>query len=95
MIQPVVEKMNGVIDGVLAPAPALLACAEVALVRVQVFDGVLGEPPFFISGELKLEGIDDHTGETFLNREDILDGAVVSAGQECVHRTVARRRSRT
>lgn len=62
------------IDRVLSPTPSFLARAQVALVRGQVVDGALAEPSFFIGGEPELEGIDDHTGETFLDRENILDG---------------------
>src|SRR5687767_10221888 len=72
--------MDGVIDRVLPPAPSLLARAEVALVRVHVVDLALGEPPLFIGAETELEGLDDHAGEAFLDREDILDGAVVCVG---------------
>ena len=85
-LQPVAQEMDGVIDRVLPPAPALLARAEVALVRVQVVDGALGEPSFFVGGEPELERIHDHPGETFLDREDILDGAVVGVRPQMIVR---------
>ena len=70
------------IDCVLSPAPSLLARAKVALVRGQVVDGARGEAAFFVGGELELEGFDDHTSEAFLDREDIVDDAVVGVGPQ-------------
>ena len=67
------QELDGVIDRVFPPAPRFLARPEVALVRVHVRDGTVGQPPVFVGGEPELEGVDDDTGEAFLNREDILD----------------------
>jgi hypothetical protein len=79
-----VEELDGVIDRVLSPTPSLLPSAEVALVRRNIVDGALGQPLFFVRRELELERVDDHTGEALLDRENILDGAVVGVGPQVV-----------
>jgi hypothetical protein len=84
--QSVVQELDGVIDRVLPPAPPFLPCAQIALVRVQVGDGTFGEPPFFVGAELELERVDDDAGESFLEREDVLDGPVVLVGPQVVVR---------
>ena len=62
------------------PAPCFVPGPEITFVRVQVADGVFTEAPLFVIGESELEGCNDHSSETFLHREDILEGAVVVLG---------------
>lgn len=85
-LESVSEETNGAIDRVLAPAPAFVPRAEVALVGVQVVDRTLGEPPVVFRREPQLEGIDDDGGETLLHREDVVDGAVVGVGPDMIVR---------
>ena len=46
--------------------------------------GVFREAPLLVIGESELEGCNDHSSETFLHREDILEGAVVVLGPQMV-----------
>src|SRR6185503_6623622 len=74
------QELDGVIDRVAPPPPRFVARPEIALIRVPVRDGTIGQPPLFIGGESALEGVDDDTGKTLLNSEDVFDGAVELVG---------------
>ena len=78
--QSIVKQLNGMIYRIAPPAPCFVPGPEITFVRVQVADGVFREAPLFVIGEMELEGCNDHSSETFLHREDILEGAVVVLG---------------
>ena len=78
--ESIVKQLNGMFYRIAPPAPCFVPGPEITLVRVHVDDGVFREAPLFVIGESELEGCNDHSSETFLHREDILEGAVVVLG---------------
>ena len=75
--QTVLDQPHGVVDGVLAPAPSLVARLQVALVRMDVVDRSLAEATMFVSSEPELEGVDDPPRKPFLEIEQVVRRAVV------------------
>jgi len=71
--QPVGQELNGAIDGLLTPAPALVPGAQVALVRARIVDGSFREALVLLGRKAKTQRVNDLPSDPFLDREDVLD----------------------
>jgi hypothetical protein len=77
-----VKEPDGVIDGIRTPAPRFVSSAQIALVRMQVADGTLGETLLFVVSEPDLECRHDEPSETFLDREHLLERPILALGPQ-------------
>src|SRR5437588_51297 len=76
------DKLESVIERLRADVPDLLPREEVVLVRPLIRDGTLRKPPILVGCEPEPQSVDDLTGETLLDLEDVLQRAVVLVGPD-------------
>ena len=71
------EKLHGPVDRIATPPPHVVPRAQVTLVGGKIVDGPLTEVPLLGRGQLQFKRLDNLVRQLLLDREDIIDRAVV------------------